>query len=140
MKLTVLAIALLAAATVRADSLTDPGCFTPTAGFSFITSLPICPATPVVVPPVTQPGEDMDEESDDQGENNNNQGEINTAQTADSGEHFIFENGRLVFAAAPVPASVPEPSLLGMLTLGLAGIFVLSRVRLARATANEIDT
>ena len=132
MKLTVLAIALLAAATVRADSLTDPGCFTPTAGFSFITSLPICPATPVVTPPVTQPGENMDEESDDQGENNNNQGEINTTETVssvpDQGGHFIFENGRLVFAAAPAaPVGVPEPSSAWLLVLGLTAMTFVRR-------------
>ena len=131
MKLTVLAIALLAAATVRADSLTDPGCFTPTAGFSFITSLPICPATPVVTPPVTQPGEDMDEESDDQGENNNNQGEINTTETVssvpDQGGHFIFENGRLVFAAPAEPVGVPEPSSAWLLVLGLGTVVLAGR-------------
>ena len=130
MKYAVLALALLAATAAQADSLTDPGCFTPQAGFSFITSLPICPATPVVTPPVTQPGEDMDETSDDQG--GNNQGEINTTETVssvpDQGGHFIFENGRLVFAAAPAaPVGVPEPSSAWLLVLGLTAMTFVRR-------------
>ena len=129
MKLALLAIALLAATAAQADSLTDPGCFTPQAGFSFITSLPICPATPVVTPPVTQPGEDMDETSDDQG--GNNQGEINTTETVssvpDQGGHFIFENGRLVFAAPAEPVGVPEPSSAWLLVLGLGTVVLAGR-------------
>ena len=129
MKYAVLALALLAATAAQADSLTDPGCFTPQAGFSFITSLPICPATPVVTPPVTQPGEDMDETSDDQG--GNNQGEINTTETVssvpDQGGHFIFENGRLVFAAPAEPVGVPEPSSAWLLVLGLGAVVLAGR-------------
>jgi hypothetical protein len=129
MKYAVLALALLAATAAQADSLTDPGCFTPQAGFSFITSLPICPATPVVTPPVTQPGEDMDETSDDQG--GNNQGEINTTETVssvpDQGGHFIFENGRLVFAAPAEPVGVPEPSSAWLLVLGLGTVVLAGR-------------
>ena len=129
MKLALLAIALLAATAAQADSFTDPGCFTPQAGFSFITSLPICPATPVVTPPVTQPGEDMDETSDDQG--GNNQGEINTTETVssvpDQGGHFIFENGRLVFAAPAEPVGVPEPSSAWLLVLGLGTVVLAGR-------------
>ena len=129
MKYAVLALALLAATAAQADSLTDPGCFTPQAGFSFITSLPICPATPVVTPPVTQPGEDMDETSDDQG--GNNQGEINTTETVssvpDQGGHFIFENGRLVFAAPAEPVGVPEPSSAWLLVLGLGAVVLTGR-------------
>jgi len=129
MKYAVFVLALLAATAAQADSLTDPGCFTPQAGFSFITSLPICPATPVVTPPVTQPGEDMDETSDDQG--GNNQGEINTTETVssvpDQGGHFIFENGRLVFAAPAEPVGVPEPSSAWLLVLGLGTVVLAGR-------------
>ena len=129
MKLALLAIALLAATAAQADSFTDPGCFTPLAGFSFITSLPICPpvtqpVTPPVTEPVSMPIVTPAQISDDQGEDNDDQGEIDTTQT----QHFIFENGRLVFAAAPAaPVGVPEPSSAWLLVLGLGAVVLTGR-------------
>ena len=135
MKYAVLALALLAATAARANSITDPPpCFTPQAGFSYITSEPFCPVAPIVTPPVTEPVSmpmpiiTSPVISDDQGEDNDDQGEIDTTQTVpsvpDQGGHFVFENGRLVFAAAPV--GVPEPSSAWLLVFGL-GTLVLAR-------------
>ena len=136
MKYAVFVLALLAATAARANSITDPpGCFTPQAGFSYITSEPFCPVVQPVTPPVTEPVSmpmpivTSPVISDDQGEDNDDQGEIDTTQTVpsvpDQGGHFVFENGRLVFAAAPV--GVPEPSSAWLLVLGLTAMTFVRR-------------
>ena len=123
MKYAVLALALLAATAARANSITDPpGCFTPQAGFSYITSEPFCPVALIVTPPVTEPVSmpmpiiTSPVISDDQGEDNDDQGD---------GNAFIQ-------AVDPVPTGVPEPSSAWLLVLGL-GIMALSRREYNRA-------
>jgi hypothetical protein len=125
MKYAVLAIALLAATAARANSITDPpGCFTPQAGFSYITSEPFCPVAPIVTPPVTEPVSmpmpivTSPVISDDQGEDNDDQGENCCA--------FIQA------IDPPAPVGVPEPSSAWLLVLGL-GIMALSRREYNRA-------
>ena len=118
MKYAVLAIALLAATAAQADSLTDPGCFTPQAGFSYITSEPFCPVAPIVTPPVTEPVSmpmpivTSPVISDDQGEDNDDQGENCCA---------------FIQAVDPVPTGVPEPSSAWLLVLGLGTVVLAGR-------------
>ena len=119
MKLALLAIALLAATAAQADSFTDPGCFTPLAGFSFITSLPICPpvtqpVTPPVTEPVSMPIVTPAQISDDQGEDNDDQGENCCA--------FIQA------VDPPAPVGVPEPSTIALLGAGLGLVWARRRV------------
>ena len=118
MKYLVLAVALLAASVAQANSITDLGCFTPVAGFSYITSQPICPPiVQVVTPPsepITMPEPVVNPPQftgDGEDEDNDSQGDEGVVRAADS----------------VAPVGVPEPSSAWLLMLGLTALMLASR-------------